>query len=438
MKKNLAEGLFAFLKDSPTAYQTVETVKKTLDAEGFAELHEYEKWDVKEGGKYYVTRNGSSIIAFKLGKDLSDYNFQVVASHSDSPAFKVKENAELMVRSKYMQLNTEGYGSMIYQTWLDRPLSLAGRVLIRENGSIVTKSLHIKRDLLLIPNVAIHMNRSANDGMVLNKQIDLMPLFGGPDCKDGDFRKFLAKEIGCEPDDILSTDIFLYNRQEPTVWGANEEYISAGHLDDLQCAYASLCGFIEAGNDKSIDIYCCFDNEEVGSQTKQGAKSTFFFDVLRRINFALGKSYEEYLRAVPHSFMLSADNAHAVHPNHPEKTDAKNCVFMNEGIVVKYHAGQKYTSDGLSSAVFQQICENAGVPVQFFANRSDMGGGSTLGNLIQTQVSMCAVDIGLPQLAMHSSYETAGLKDTQYLIDACKEFYNSRIYIENGKIDIVK
>lgn len=254
---------------------------------------------------------------------------------------------------------------MLCATWFDRPLSIAGRVLIQDDNSYITKLLNIDRDLVLIPNVAIHMNRTVNDGYSYNKQIDMLPLFGGSDTKAGDLKKLVAQELGVNVDDIYGTDLYLYNRMEPSIWGANEEFISSPQLDDLQCAYASLQGFLNGFNNKSINVYACFDNEEVGSGTKQGADSTFLYDVLKRVNNALGKTEEDYYRALASSFMLSADNAHALHPNHPEKTDINNCVYLNEGVVIKSHAGQKYTSDALSIAVFKGLCKQAEVPVQF-------------------------------------------------------------------------
>ena len=316
---------------------------------------------------------------------------------------------------------------MLCATWFDRPLSIAGRVLVKEGDSYITRLLKIDRDLVLIPNVAIHMNRAVNDGFAYNKQVDLLPLFGGTETKAGDLKALIAKELNVNEEDICGEDLYLYNRMSPSIWGAHEEFISSPQLDDLQCAFTSLQGFLKGSNDQSINVFACFDNEEVGSGTKQGAASTFLYDVLHRINNALGKDDEDYYRALAASFMLSADNAHAVHPNHPEKTDVNNCVYMNEGVVVKSHAGQKYTSDGVSIAVFKGICEKAGVPVQFFANRSDVVGGSTLGNIAMAQVSMNSVDIGLPQLAMHSSYETVGIKDTYYMIQVMEEFFNSHI-----------
>ncbi|WP_050638418.1 M18 family aminopeptidase [Candidatus Stoquefichus sp. SB1] len=427
MYKEVSRELLSFIQKSPTAFHAVEQMRNILKENGYEELLEGQKWSIQPGQRYFVTRNNSSIIALNLGNQLDDYSFNVAASHSDSPTFKLKENAELEIRGKYTQLNTEGYGGMLCATWFDRPLSIAGRVLVKDGDTYQTRLLKIDRDLLLIPNVAIHMNRSVNDGFAYNKQVDLLPLFGGTETKSGDLKKIIATELNVKETDICGEDLYLYNRSAPTIWGAHEEFISSPQLDDLQCAFTSLQGFLKGSNAQSINVFACFDNEEVGSGTKQGAGSTFLYDVLYRINKALGKDEEDYYRALASSFMLSADNAHAVHPNHPEKTDVNNCVYMNEGIVVKSHAGQKYTSDGVSIAVFKGLCENVGVPVQFFANRSDVVGGSTLGNIAMAQVSMNSVDIGLPQLAMHSSYETAGIKDTYYMIQVMEEFFNSHI-----------
>ena len=409
MYKKTSQELLTFLQKSPTAFHAIENMKEELINDGYTELLEGRHWDIKVGGKYFVTRN-----------------------NSDYPTFKIKENAEIEVKGKYTQLNTEGYGGMLCATWFDRPLSIAGRVLVKNNNHFITKLLNIDRDLVMIPNVAIHMNRTVNDGYAYNNQIDMLPLFGGSNTKMGDLKKLIAKELNVDEKDIYGSDLYLYSRIAPSIWGANEEFISSQHLDDLQCGFTSLKGFLRGYNAQSINVLACFDNEEVGSQTKQGAGSTFLYDVLKRINISLGKTEEDYYRALAASFMLSADNAHAVHPNHPEKTDVSNCVYMNEGIVIKSHAGQKYTSDGVSIAVFKGLCENADVPVQFFANRSDAVGGSTLGNIAMAQVSVNSVDIGLPQLAMHSSYETAGIKDTYYMIKAMEEFFNSHFEEEDS------
>ena len=434
MYKEISQELLSFLQKSPTAFHAVDNIRNELVNHGYQELLEGKTWKVIPGGKYFVTRNNSSIIALNIGTKLDDYSFNVAASHSDYPTFKIKENAEIEVKGKYTQLNTEGDGGMLCATWFDRPLSIAGRVLVKDGDRFVTRLLDFDRDLVLIPNMAIHMNRAVNDGYAYNKQIDMLPLFGGGDTKPGDLKKLMAQELGVEEKDIYGSDLYLYNRTAPSIWGAHEEFISSQHLDDLQCGFTSLKGFLKGNNEQSINVYACFDNEEVGSGTKQGAASTFLYDVLHRINASLGKDEEDYFRALASSFMLSADNAHAVHPNHPGKTDVGNCVYMNEGIVVKSHAGQKYTSDAVSIAIFRELCERAQVPVQFFANRSDEAGGSTLGNIAMAQVSMNSVDIGLPQLAMHSTYETAGIKDTYYMILVMEEFFNSHIQEESSHV----
>ena len=367
-----------------------------------------------------------------------DYTgFQIVSSHSDSPTFKIKENAEISVSDNYIKLNSERYGGMLCSTWLDRPLSVAGRVMVNENNCITTKLVNVDRDLLLIPNVAIHMNRNANDNMSYKANIDMTPLFGSMDAK-GSFLKLIADECGVKEEEILSTDLFLYNRMAASVWGANNEYISAPQLDDLECAFTSLKAFLNSNNDSAICVYSLFDNEEVGSGTKQGAASTFLYDTLTRVNFSLGQNAEYYNRAVASSFMLSADNAHAVHPNHPEYSDPNNRVYMNNGIVIKYNANQKYTTDAVSAAVFKTICDEVNVPTQVFTNRSDMAGGSTLGNISNAKVSLNTVDIGLAQLAMHSSYETAGVMDVEYMTDGITAFYNHTIKVKaDGCLEIL-
>lgn len=464
----ISEELLEFAGKSPSAFHAVANIAGYLEARGFRYLPETEKWDIAEGCGYYTTRNGSSIIAFRIGQNARSAwsawsagsawsgseggGFRICASHSDSPTYKIKNVPELEGPGEYLRLNVEAYGGMIDSTWLDRPLSVAGRVLVREKsgsavkdggggqcgcgsvaGSVIrSRLLDIDRDILLIPNVAIHMNREINSGYKFNRQVDLCPLFSAGALKKGAFDRMIADELGVEPEDILGKDLFLVNRQKPVLWGVENEFISAPGLDDLQCAFASLKAFAGSSCDGAVNVYCCFDNEEVGSNTKQGAMSTFLHDTLQRINSGLGGSEGDYRMAVARSFMVSCDNAHAVHPNHPEKTDAENRVFLNKGVVIKESANQKYTTDAFSRAVFSEICREAGVPVQHFANRSDSAGGSTLGNLSNIQVSMHAVDIGLPQLAMHSSYETAGSMDTKYAVDALMRFYSTDIEITDG------
>ena len=326
---------------------------------------------------------------------------------------------------------------MLCAPWFDRPLSVAGRVAVRTEKGVETRLVNVDRDLLLIPSLAIHMNRKANDGQSYNVQQDLIPLYGDGKAKNS-FRKLIAKEAKISEKDLLSMDLFLYSRTKGTIWGAKEEFLSSGRLDDLQCAYASLKGFLKAENSKSIPVYAVFDNEEVGSGTKQGAASTFLKDVLHRIAGALGKSEEEYQVALAGSFMVSADNAHAVHPNYADKTDPTNRPFLNGGIVIKYSANQKYTTDAVSAALFKLLCEREKVPCQTFVNRSDMAGGSTLGNISNTQVALNTVDIGLPQLAMHSPYETAGTKDTEYLAKAAKAVFSASVLVSgDGGLELV-
>ena len=415
-------SLFEFLKKSPTAFHAVDALCGMLEADGFQALAECDRWRLERGKKYFVTRNRSSLIAFTIPREESR-SFRIIASHSDSPTFRIKENAELEVRGKYVQLDVERYGGMIFSSWFDRPLSVAGRVLVRTEEGISTRLVNIDRDLVMIPNVAIHMNREVNNGYKYNAQVDLMPLFGDASAK-GSFRRLIAEACGAREADVLGSDLYLYNRMGGTVWGVNEEFMSAGRLDDLECAYSSVRALTGAMSDAAhVNVCCVFDNEEVGSGTKPGADSTFLSDVLSRAANALGMDSEDYCRALAGSFMLSADNAHATHPNHPEYADSANQVFMNEGVVVKFNANQKYTTDGVSKAFFQQVCDQANVPVQFFANRSDLPGGSTLGNISGAHVSINTLDIGLAQLAMHSAYETAGVRDLEHMIRAMQSFY---------------
>ena len=431
----ITKELFDFIKSSASMFHAIDTSKRMLEDAGYKYLSEGEEWLLEKGGKYYTTRNGSSIIAFNIGKDISDYHFQMSAAHSDSPTYKVKAVAELEGPSEYLRINTEAYGGMIDSSWFDKPLGLAGRVLVKEDGKITSRLLNIDKDILLIPNVAIHLNREINSGYKYNKQVDLMPMFSAGSLKAGQFDEMIAKELGIGIEQIISKDLFLVNRQRQAIWGYDEEFISTPKLDNLQSTFVTLKGFIESENSSTINCFMTFDNEEVGSNTKQGAMSTFLKDALLRINNSLGFNLDQYHQAVSKSFMVSCDNAHALHPNHQELYDQTNRTYLNKGLVIKEAANQKYTTDAFSRAVFEQICEKADVPIQRFANRSDKPGGSTLGNLSNTQVSVHAVDIGLPQLAMHSSYETAGIKDTLYAYKAMKEYFSTNIII-NGADDI--
>lgn len=426
--RQTAEELLHFLEKSPSSFHAIANITNMLEAAGFEEIREEENWKLLPGGSYYVTRNQSSVIAFKVpGADFT--GFQIMASHSDSPSFKIKENPEMEAEGHFIKLNVEKYGGMIMSPWFDRPLSIAGRLVVEEDGRLVSKLVNIDRDLVMIPNLAIHMNRQVNDGYKYNAQKDTLPIFGSLEAK-GSFRTLMAEAAGVKAEDILGHDLFLYSRDKGTIWGADEAYLSCGRLDDLQCAFSSIKGLLAGGHPSCVSVAAVFDNEEVGSGTKQGADSTFLEDTLRRINRSLGRSEDQYLMALASSFMVSADNAHAVHPNYGEFADPTNRPAMNEGIVIKYNANQKYTTDAVSAAIFRAICKKAGVPCQTFANRSDMAGGSTLGNISNAHVALNTVDIGLPQLAMHSPYETAGVKDTCYLIQAAKTFFNTCLKAE--------
>ncbi len=415
------EKLLDFIEKSPTAFQAVDEMQKRLTENGFEVLSEKEYWKLIPGGKYLVTRNNSALIAFCIPEKESRV-FHIMASHSDSPSFKIKENPEIKVDNSYVKLNVEKYGGMLMAPWFDRPLSVAGRVIIRRNGGLKEKLINIKRDLVMIPNLAIHMNREANNGVSYNPQKDLQPLFAVGNT-DRTLLEIIAEQTGVKKEDIISHDLFLYNRMPGTIWGADKEFVSSARLDDLQCAFASMEGLLRAQDHESIAVHCVMDNEEVGSGTKQGAASTFLKDTLLRINMGLGRTYEEYLMTLAGSFMVSADNAHALHPNYTDKTDPTNHPVLNKGIVIKFNANQKYCTDAVSAAIFKELCTKAGVPYQTFVNRSDIAGGSTLGNISNTQVPMNTVDIGLPQLAMHSPYETAGVKDTEYLVRAAEELF---------------
>ncbi|MBS6929184.1 MAG: M18 family aminopeptidase [Lachnospiraceae bacterium oral taxon 082] len=428
----ILKDLMNFLDSSVTMFHAINECEKVLKDSGYIYLPENEKWNIR-AGKYYTKRNSSSLIAFDIAD--GDYHFQISAAHSDSPTFKLKDRP-IIESNGYLKLNVEAYGGMIDATWLDKPLTLAGRVMVDTGCGIETRLVYIDKDLLIIPNVPIHFNREINKGFAFNNQVDMLPVFSAGNLSEADFDKMLAKELGVKPESILAKDLYLVNRQKATVIGYDNELISSGRLDDLECVYTSLIGFIEAMNNDHINVFAVFDNEEVGSVTKQGAMSTFLVSTLNRINKALGKSDEDYYRAIAKSMLISCDNAHAIHPNHPELFDVKNRPVLNKGIAIKESANQKYTTDAFSRAVLKKILDKNNIPYQTFANRSDIMGGSTLGNLSNTAVSMNAVDIGLPQLAMHSAYETAGAKDVEYAIEALRAFFETNIDIKDDKVSL--
>lgn len=421
---NFTKELIDFLDKSPVSFIAVDNLKKMLLGKGFSELYESQKWKIEPGGKYFVTRNGSAVIAFKVPENPKA--FAIVAAHSDSPCFKIKPNAEIRVEDRYVKLNVEQYGGPNISTWFDRPLSVAGRAAVKTENGIKMRLVNIDRDLLVIPSLAVHMSRSANDSRSLNVQKDLLPLFSGGD-KGKSYIETVADSINVHADHIIGTDLFLYTRLKGRIWGRDNEFFSSPRIDDLQCAYTAMKALISSDDSESVQMCCVFDNEEVGSGTKQGAKSTFMRDVMLRICKASGRDESDMLRMLASSFMLSADNGHAVHPNYTDKSCPTNRPYLNGGVLVKYNAQQKYTTDGVSEGVFLKICEDAGVPYQRYVNRSDIPGGSTLGNLSTEQVSINTVDIGAAQLSMHSSYETAGAYDAKYLYKSIKAFFNASI-----------
>ena len=420
-------SLRAFLDKAHSVYHAVALIREELDAAGYTCLQETENWELKVGGKYYIVRNGSAILAFRVPENPK--GFLITASHADRPCFKVKENG--VQEGAYTRLLVEKYGGALLAPWLDRPLSVAGRVLVETETGIESRLVDMDRDLLLIPNVAIHMNRSANDGYKWNPAVDTIPLLADKNAA----KKFWDEVENIAGGRILGHDLYLYVRQKASVWGLENEFISAQAIDDLECAWGCLQGFLKAQETSAIPVLSVFDSEEVGSSSYQGAASNLMESTITRICQALKLDKNRLLAG---SFLVSADNAHALHPNHPEYADAANAPVMNGGIVIKFNANQKYTTDGLSCAIFRKICKKAEVPVQTYCNRADLPGGSTLGNISLSQVAVKSVDIGLAQLAMHSCYETAGVKDAEYLVQAMAAYYSADLEITSEATVSVK
>ena len=418
---NTVTAFKSFLDKAHSQYHAIDLLKTQLEENGYICLPEGKAWELTKGGKYYLTRGGSAIVAFRIPEE-KPQGFMMSASHCDRPTFKLKENGELT--GAYTRLSTEKYGGMLIAPWLDRPLSIAGRVLVEGEGKVESRLVDIDKDLLLIPNVAIHMNRKANDGYTWNVAVDTLPLLGGKNAA-GKVNELLEQAAGGK---ILGYDLYLYVRQNAAVWGAEEEFLSGQALDDLQCAWCCTQGFLGAEKSKAVPVLCVFDSEEVGSSSVQGAASNLLEMSLERICAACGYDLPEMLS---NSFMVSADNAHALHPNHPELSDAKNAPVMNEGVVLKFNSNLRYTTDGVSAAVFRSVCQKADVPVQTYYNRADLPGGSTLGNISLAHVSVLSADIGLAQLAMHSCYETSGTKDIAYLVRAMESFYGASLEVCN-------
>ena len=411
------KALMDFLDEAHSVFHAVAGLEKALVENGYTCLREQDAWELVPGGKYYVTRGGSAVIAFRVPEG-EWRGFLLSASHADRPTFKVKENGEQV--GAYTRLLVERYGGMLMAPWLDRPLSIAGRVLVETEKGVESKLVDLDLDLLMIPNVAIHMNRKANEGYAYNPAVDMLPLLGGKDAK-GKLEALLEQEAGGK---LLGHDLYLYIREKARVWGVDGEYLSAQAIDDLECAWCCAQGFLKAKPAGSMPVLCVFDSEEVGSSSLQGAASDLLESVLRRICAGLQLDYH---RALAQSMMVSADNAHAIHPNHPEYADAANAPVMGGGIVLKYNANQRYTTDGVTAALFRKVCRQADVPVQTYYNRADLPGGSTLGNISLSHVSVPSVDIGLPQLAMHSCYETAAVQDALYLEEAMAAYYSSTL-----------
>ena len=418
MEKDLNSALLCQIASSPTAFHAVDTARRALEAEGFAALDLAAAWQLVPGGRYFLTVNGSTLLAFRLPQG-APTGFLVSAAHSDAPCFQIKPGCE-GAAGPYVRLSTERYGGALLNTWFDRPLAIAGRVLAAEDGRVVSHLVGPIESAAIIPSVAPHLNAEANSGFKPNPAVDLQPLWtlsGG----EGTLLQRVAAAAGVSAGDILGHDLYLVNTQPGAVVGGRGEFLCAPRLDDLACAFGCLEGFLAAQGSRAVSVYCLFDNEEVGSSTKQGAASTLFHSVLRRIADSCGC---DLARLLPASFLVSADNAHAIHPNHPELSDPLNAPVLNGGVVVKYNANRRYTTDGVSAALFKQLCREAQVPVQRYANRADLPGGSTLGSIATTQTPVQAVDIGLAQLAMHSSFETMGSDDYARLVGVMAHFFS--------------
>lgn len=425
----LAQELIDFIYESPTAFHTVSSVKEILKENKFQELKECEKWHLKKGGKYFVTKNDSAITAFTIGNGLpSEQGFRIIGAHTDSPTFRIKPDSEMEAENKYIKLNTEVYGGPILNTWFDRPLSIAGRITLKGEDVMnpETKLINIKRPVVIIPNLAIHMNRKVNEGFEINRQKDTLPLLCliNEKLEKGEYLiNLIADELKVNKDDILDFDLYLYEAEKGCLLGLNNEFISSGRLDDLTMVHAGLTAIVNVEPQEAVNVLVCFDNEEVGSGTKQGADSPMLSNILERISLSLGEDREEYFMSLAKSFIISSDVAHAVHPNYGEKADPTNRPVINGGPVIKIAANQSYTSDSNSIAVYMGICSMAGVPCQKFTNRSDMPGGSTIGPISSSHINIRSVDMGAPMLAMHSIRELSGVMDHTYIEKSFEQFF---------------
>lgn len=425
----MLHSMLHYIQKSPVCFHAIRNLETMLEDAGYIRLSEG-GWELEAGGKYYVSRSGSSLLAFRV-PDSKPKGFLITASHSDSPCFRLRDHAELP--GTYTRLSVEPYGGMIHASWIDRPLSIAGRLLVKQGNRIESRLVDMEKDMVLMPNVAIHLNREVNSGAKYTPGRDLVPLYGGVDTQDR-FRQEIAERAGCLPEEILATDLFVYNNQPGIVWGPDGEFVSAPRLDDLACVYTCAQGFLMAQERDFVPVLAVFDNEEIGSGTKQGAESMFLPDTLRAICEALGLTAADYRRMLTQSMMLSCDNGHGLHPNHPELADSKEAPVLGGGVIIKH--SPRYATDGISTAVFAEICARANVPVQHYSNRPDQMGGSTLGNIADTKVGVSTVDIGMAQLAMHSSFETVGSKDVEAMIRAAAAFYSTSLTVENGSVVI--
>lgn len=409
---NYIDGMLEYIGKATTAYQAVSEQKRMLSAAGFTELHEDDDYDISLGGNYFIVRGSSAIIAFRVPKDIPT-RVLAIASHSDCPSFKIKNNPEINVENSYVKLNVEPYGGAIYSTWFDRPLSVAGRVFVRQgdNGEYKEIMVDSKENLLMIPSLAIHFDRDINKGHAIDVQKELLPVMSID--KDASILDKICSMANIKPEDVISHDLFLYNREEAVKWGSRGEFVSSPRLDDAACAYASLKSLIDSDVNDSLMVHVMFNNEEVGSSSRCGACSEFLSDTLERVAADLGMYGTQYRKMLASSFMLSADNAHALHPNYPEKSDITSHVYLGKGVAVKFAANQKYTTDAESAAYVNKLAETAGIKLQIFHNNSNIGGGSTLGNLLAHSMPILCADVGIPQLAMHSAYETCAISDAE-------------------------
>ena len=427
--KDFANELLEYIYNSPTSFHAVNTSTQILKDNGFEEIKLNEKWNLKDKGRYYVVKNSSALVAFIINSNnIENEGFRIISSHSDSPSFRIKPNSQMSVENTYLKLNTECYGGPILSTWLDRPLSIAGRVIVKGEGIINPKErlVNLKKPICIIPNVAIHLNKSINEGYKYNKQNDMLPLVGLINDtleKDNFLLNEISRELNIKVDDILDFDLFLYEYEKGCLMGINEEFISTGRLDNLSMAHASLNALLNTNGKYGINLVSIFDNEEVGSSTKQGADSNMLLNILERICISLGKTREEFFTSIYSSFMISADLAHGVHPNMSQKHDPTNRPVLGQGPVIKINANQSYTSDAYSASIYKNICKEANVKYQEFVNRSDERGGSTVGPISSTHIDIPSVDVGSPILAMHSIRELGSILDHYSIYKTFTKFF---------------